>query len=103
MQVVNVLGHNSSDLAGAIKARQREVPATRLGVAKLILHGKSSAPSLIAEILTGQEIAKRDRLIASPQTTRRAEIGDARLGGNAGPGKREDHFGISNQLTQTLK
>src|ERR1700731_1478386 len=84
MQIVDVLGDDGGNLAGAVEARPPPVSPPRPGIAELVGHGKTPPPGFVARLLAGQELVERDRLVLGPKAARRAEIGDAAFGGNAG-------------------
>ena len=90
MQIVDVLRHHRRHLAGAIEASQRPMAAPRLGLAELVAHGEAAPPGFVARFLAGQELVERDRPVLGPNPARRAEIGDAAFGRDAGAGERQD-------------
>src|SRR5579864_4873527 len=100
VQVVDVLGDDRGHLAGAVKARQRPVAAARPGIAELVGHGEAPPPRFVARLLARQELVERDRLVLGPQAPGRAEIGDAALGGNAGPGEWDNDPSLVDQVLQ---
>src|ERR1700722_5180390 len=100
MQVVDVLGDDGRNLAGAIKARQRPVSPPRPGIAELVGHGEAAPPGFVARLLAGQELVERHRLVLGPKATRRTEVGDAAFGGNAGPGEWDNDPSLVDQVRQ---
>ena len=87
MQIVDVLRDHRRCLAGTVQAGEREVPTTWPSCRKLRMHGKAPAPSLIAHVLTREELFEGDRPVFCPEPAGRAEIRDAALGGNSGSGE----------------
>src|ERR1700683_185544 len=102
MQVIDVLRHHSGHLSGPIKAYQRPMPSARLGLAELILHREAPPPGFVPRLLACQKLVERNRPILRPDTARRAEIGNAAFGGNAGPGKRQDDDGLRDHVRKSL-
>src|SRR5262249_62327179 len=100
MQVVDVLRDHARCLADAVKAGEREMTATGLGGGKLRLHGKASAPSLVAHVLACEELFEWDRSVFCPEPAGRTEIRDAALGGNSGSGKGGDNPRALDELLQ---
>ena len=90
MQVVDVLGDDGGNFAGTIERRQGAVTTPRFGLVEGVLHGKAPAPCFVAGVLAGHEFIERNRLIAAPQSARRAEVGNAAFGRNPGSGKGHD-------------
>src|ERR1700719_3866807 len=100
MQVVDILGDDGGNLAGAIEARQRPVTPPRPGIAELVGHGKTPPPGFVARLLAGQELVERDRLVLGPKAPGRTEVGDAAFGRNAGPGKWDNGPSVVDQVVQ---
>src|ERR1700686_84301 len=100
MQVVDVLGDDGGNLAGAIEARQRPVASPRPGIAELVAHGKTPPPGFVARLLAGQELVERDRLVLGPKAAWRAKVGDAAFGRNAGPGEWDNGPSLVDQVRQ---
>src|SRR6202166_2306715 len=100
MQVVDVLGDDGGNLAGAIEARQRPVSPPRPGIAELVGHGEAAPPGFVARLLARQELVEWDRLVLGPKAARRAEIRDAAFGRNAGPRKWDNGPSLVDQVLQ---
>ena len=90
MQIVDVLGDDGRDLAGAIERGERAVAASGPGGRECRLHGKAPPPGFVARVLACHELVERDRPVAGPQSARRAEVGNAAFGRDAGAGERND-------------
>src|SRR3981081_4757564 len=93
LQVVDFLRYPRRRLAGAVETRKREVSAAGLRGRKMRIHGKTPPPGLVSHLLAGEELIERDRPVLGPQPARRAEVGDAALGRNAGAGEGNDDAG----------
>ncbi len=102
MQIVDILRHHRRNLAGPVEARQRPVAAAGFGPAELLLHGETPPPAFVAHLLALQEVAELDRPHLGPDAAGRAEVGDAALGRDAGPGERHDDPGVGDQAAQAL-
>src|ERR1700722_911743 len=100
MEIVDVLGDDGGNLAGAIEARQRPVSPPRPGVAELVGHGEAAPPGFVARLLAGQELVVRDRLVLGPKAPRRTEIRDAAFGRNAGPRKWDNDPSLVDQVLE---
>src|SRR5579871_2502657 len=102
MQIVDVLGDDSRDLACTIERSERAMSASGPGGSKCRLHGKPPPPGFVARLLVSYELVERDRPVARPQSARRAEIGNAAFGRDAGAGKGHDDGGRGDHLTEAL-
>src|SRR5262245_8297454 len=100
MQIVDVLRDHGRRLAGAVEAGKRKVAATGPGGGKLRVHGKAPTPSFVAHLLAREELIERDRFILRPEPARRAEIGNATLGGKSGSRERGNDARALHQLLQ---
>src|SRR4051794_39592731 len=72
------------------------------GRRKDLLHREAPAPGFVARLLAGDELVEWDRAVARPNSARRAEVGDAALGRDAGAGERHDPFGFGDHVAETL-
>src|SRR5579872_7313056 len=102
MQIVDVLGDHGRDLAGTIERGKRAVTASGPGGRKRRLHGKAPPPRFIARLLACDELVERDRPVARPQSARRAEIGNAAFGRDAGAGEGNDDGRRGDHLAEAL-
>src|SRR5580698_705799 len=100
MQIVDVLRDNRRGLAGAVEAGERAMAAARLGTAELVLHGETAPPGLVARLLAGEELVKRDRPVLGPQPARRAKVRYPTFGRDAGPGEWYDNAGFLHHVLQ---
>ncbi len=100
MEIVDVLGDDGRNLAGAVKARQRPMSPPGPGIAELVVHGEAAPPGFVARLLARQEFVERDRLVLGPKPARRAEIGDAAFGRDAGAGEWHNDPSLVDQVLQ---
>src|ERR1700738_3614581 len=91
MKVVDVLRDYGGGFPRAIKACQRKMTTAWLRGGKLRVHCEAPSPRFVAHFPARKKVLERNRLVLGPEPTRRAKIGNAALGGNAGTGERRDH------------
>src|SRR6185312_4644676 len=87
VQVVDVLGDDRLRLAGRHQARAGVVAGVRLAAGPAGATGEGAIPRLATLGLAADEIPEVDRAHLAPDPARTAEIGNAGLCGNAGPGE----------------
>jgi hypothetical protein len=87
VQAVDILRYNGSDRAAADQLRNGAVTAVWGCCAKSLIHCKTPPPGFAARLLGGEKIREVDRRHAGPDPAGAAEIGNARLGADAGSGK----------------
>ncbi len=97
MQTVDVLGDNRRDLAAPHQRVDRAVAAIGLGRLEDVLHREAAPPGFAARLLRGEELVEINRRHLRPDAARAAEIGNARLGADAGAGKDDDALRLGDQ------
>ena len=96
VQLVDVLGDQRQQLAAPLQRQQGAVASVGLGLPHGA--GQPAAPGRLAHLRVGQ-VGLQGRLLlgcrlGGPHPLRAAEIGDARIGGDAGPGEHHDAPGL---------
>src|SRR5579863_9451576 len=102
MQIVNVLGDDGGNLAGAVERGERAMAAPWLGRGESRLHGEAPPPGFVARIFADDEFIKGDRPVAGPQPARRAEVGNTALGRDTGAGKGNDDGCLGDHVAELL-
>ena len=100
MEVVDVLRHQRRYFAGAVETGERPMPAARLGLSEILLHGKAPPPGFVAHLLVGEKIVELDRLVFGPQAAGRAKIRNAAFGRYPRPGEGNDPPRALDQVAQ---
>ena len=100
VQIVDILRDQCGTFACAIKARERPMAAAGPGLGEILLHGKAPPPGFVTHVLAGHKGVERYRLVLGPQSPGRTKIGDPAFGRDSGPGKRDDHRCVLEQVTQ---
>src|SRR5450759_786122 len=99
MKIIDILSHQSRDLAGAVQARERTMTTARRRLGKTFLHDEAPPPGLVAHLAARHEGVERDRLVLAPQAPGGAEIRNATFRGYPRPGKRDDCPRALDQVT----
>src|SRR6184192_3929634 len=76
--------------AATLPRRTRAVTAIGFGRLEGVLHDEAASPGFAARSLRGEELVEIDRRHLCPDPARAAEIGNARLGADAGAGEHND-------------
>ena len=105
MQAVDVLRHQRVDVGSALELREREV--ARVGFAREQLAAGAVAPH-VAAVLGVLHVVLDVRLafglrVLGPDTLRAAEVGDARLGRDAGAGEHHDLACVAQQRGEAIE
>src|SRR5580700_8352053 len=80
MEIVYVLGDYARHFAHAVKAGQRPMTSSRLGVAELVAHGEAAPPRLVARFLARQEFVEWDGTVLGPKAARGTKVRDTAFG-----------------------
>ncbi len=87
VQTVDILRDHGSDCAAADQLGDGAVTPVGGRGAKSLLHREAPPPGFAPRLLGGEKIREVDRRHAGPDPAGAAEIGNARLGADAGSGK----------------
>ena len=87
VQSVDVLRDDAADAAGRFPMGKHAVAGVGLGRAELAVHLGFLPPVFVPGVGAFEELVEKDRAIPGPHAARRAEVGDAALGADAGAGQ----------------
>ena len=102
VEPVDVLGHHAQQLAAPLQLDQRQVGRVRLGGGDDRIGLEAAPPGLASGLGARQEVGVLDRRVPIPDAAGAAEVRDAGLGADAGPGERHDPPRAGDQLGERL-
>ena len=102
VQPVDVLGDDAGNLAAADELGDGEVAAIGRGVVDGLPGGELAPPGLAARLLGMHEVLEVDGLVLGPDAPGAAEVRDAGLGADAGPGEDDGAAAGLEHLAQAI-
>ena len=102
MQAVDVLRDDRAHPALLDEAGERTVAGVGRRALERRMGRELAPPGLAARLCRGEEVAELDRLVPGPDAPGRAEIGNARLGGDAGAGEGDDVVRLGDHAPQRV-
>ena len=89
MQLVDVLRDHAADAAGGFPLGEHAMAGVRLGGGELAVGFALLPPVFVAGVGAFEKLVEVDGAILRPHAARRAEVGDAALGADAGAGEHD--------------